>query len=214
MDSSNTGVDAKFFTSRKNIVGVVAAVLVIILHLSLGLGALWPVAAVAAWGAGVALTPPKKPKPLPPPPPEDTPVTLERTLRSMYHTMESAGVPQRVVDEALELDQTVRFVLNEWHALEADPDHQTTMWNIVQIYYPQVIETYMDAPDMNLPAAMTSVIDSLDTLTGAVGSIKQAILDHNVRALDSHARTLREQFGNLPGLSDGSTPLRGYDEQP
>lgn len=42
--------------------------------------------------------------------------------------------------------------------------------------------------------------DSLSTLTSAAARIKQGVLDHNLRSMGSQARTLRETFGNPPGL--------------
>ncbi|MHA2788899.1 hypothetical protein ACXZ66_07105 [Corynebacterium sp. S7] len=201
--TDDTGVNTNFFNSRKNAVGIIAAVLVIVVHLAVGLGALWPVVAIAAWGAGVALTPEKKQKELPKPV-EPAPQKLERTMNASLNKLSHANAPREVVDQARLLSQNVRFVLAEWDAVESVPEHQQNMWNIVEIYLPEVVNTYLDAPDLTLPSAVDSVVDSLQTLTGAVEQIKQAILDNNVRELDSQARMLRSKFGNLPGLNEDS----------
>ena len=67
---------ARYFASPKNQVGLVLAILVVVLHLVVGIGVYWPVAALAAYGAGAALTPARTPKELPPAPAEPTPVVL------------------------------------------------------------------------------------------------------------------------------------------
>ncbi|WP_018296315.1 hypothetical protein [Corynebacterium lubricantis] len=198
--ADNTGVNTNFFKSRKNLVGIIAAVLVIVIHLAVGLGALWPVVAVAAWGAGAVLTPEKKQKELPKPA-VPAPVTLERTLQATLNQLGHANPPREVLDQARVLSQNARFVLAEWDSMESAPDQQQSVWNIIEIYLPEVVTTYLDAPDLHLPSAVDHVLDSLYTLTTALESIKQAILDNNVRALDSQARMLRSKFGNLPGLN-------------
>ena len=57
---------SNFLVSRKNQVGLLLAILVVVLHIAFGFGPFWPVAAIAAWGAGAALTPPPKQQALPP----------------------------------------------------------------------------------------------------------------------------------------------------
>ncbi len=208
------GISTNFLTSRKNLVGLGAAAAVVLGHLTFGLGALWGIAALAAWGAGVSLTPEAKPKALPAPPPEPTPHKLQRDLRLSVEKLRAARPPSEVITQARMLDQSVRFVLTEWEDLETSPEHQQNMWNIVEIYLPQVIETYLDAPDLQLPAAVEGVLDSLVTLTKASDNIKQAILDNNVRELDSHARMLRSRFGNLPGLNDEPPAGNEYTKEP
>lgn len=54
MPTNNGG---SFFFSRKNLAGIAIATLIIALHLVIGLGAFWPVVAIAGYGAAVALTP-------------------------------------------------------------------------------------------------------------------------------------------------------------
>lgn len=205
MATSNPGAgSANFFTSRQNLVGMILAVVVIALHLTVGLGYLWPVAAVAAWGAGVALTPPPQNKAL-----EarnqtmlPAPVDLTQKLNASLDTLNNARPPKPVSDQAREMENNLRFVLANWDDLEAAPLHQQTIWDIVSIYLPQVVDTYLDAPQYRSPEAVDVMAGSLRTLTSAAGKVKQGILDQNLRAMDSQARTLREAFGDLPGLGN------------
>ncbi|WP_256019711.1 hypothetical protein [Corynebacterium sp. CCUG 65737] len=205
---ATTGVgEGNFFTSRKNKVGMSLAALVIILHVILimatgvGLGFLWPVVAVAAWGAGVALTPPSAPKAIAAPAPtEPINVQLNRDVRNTLRELVRAKPPERVLNQASELEDNMRFILDEWDELQSTPEHQQTVWNIVKIYLPEVVNTYVNAPQYHSAEAAAVMEDSLSTLTGALERIKLGVVDHSLRTMDSQARTLRETFGNLPGL--------------
>lgn len=193
-----------FFTSRKNLVGMILAVLVIVVHLVVGLGFLWPVAALAAWGAGVALTPSPEHKELAHKPQEmlPAPVELNNNLTDVLAPLQRARPPQKVSIQAREMEESLRFVLAHWDDLDSAPQHQQTIWNIVNIYLPEVVNTYVDAPQFRSPEAAEVMTGSLGTLTSAAEKVKQGILDQNLRAMDSQARTLREAFGDLPGLDD------------
>lgn len=201
---SGGGENGNFFTSRKNLVGMILAVLVIALHLAVGLGFLWPVAAVAAWGAGVALTPDPsnaeleaRKQPMLP-----APIDLGQKLDAALDTLNGAHPPKPVLAQAKEMENNLRFVLANWDDLEAAPQHQQTIWDIVSIYFPDVVKTYLDAPQYRSPEAVEVMTGSLSTLTSAAEKVKRGILDQNLRAMDSQARTLREAFGDLPGLDN------------
>ncbi|MDK8794612.1 hypothetical protein QP968_02655 [Corynebacterium sp. MSK041] len=193
-----------FFSSKKNMVGMGLATAVVGAHVVVGLGFLWPVVAAAAWGAGVLLTPAPRQKALPAntspllPPGKQLDQKLYKVLQPLYRV----EPPESVHLQAIELEETLRFVLHEWDDLEAAPQHQQTIWNIVNIYLPEVIATYLDAPQYRSPEAADVVTGSLTTLTNAAEKVKQGILDQNLRALDSQARALREAFGDLPGLDE------------
>ncbi|AQQ15182.1 hypothetical protein CGLAU_06075 [Corynebacterium glaucum] len=217
VSSSSSGTPGgfqSFLVSRRNQVGLLLAILVVTLHIALGLGFLWPVAAAAAYGAGVALTPPAKPKELPPPPITPTPIVLEDAMRETSGRLFKAGPPSAVVNQVKELEANIRFVLKEWDHLQPTPEHRQTMWNVVKVYYPEVISTYLDVPQFRDEAAVSVVVDSLTTLTNAVARIKKGILDDNLRAMDSQAQFLRGEFGALPGLDDDLSGSAGYDKQP
>lgn len=212
MTSSN------YLLSRKNQVGLLLAILVVTLHIAIGFGALWPVAAVAAYGAGALLTPPPKQKKLPPPPVTPTPQLLADALRETSSKLSGARPPERVVEQMRALESNVRFVLGEWDHLEPTPQHRQTMWDVVKVYYPEVTATYLDAPQFRDERAVDVMVDSLSTLTSAVGRIKNGILGDNLRLMDSQAQFLRSQLGALPGLDSGldsgAWDADRYDERP
>lgn len=204
---------SNFLVSRKNQVGLLLAILVVVLHIAFGFGPFWPVAAIAAWGAGAALTPPPKQQALPPAP-VSTPQLLEDSMRATTARLLGANPPRPVVDQAAELGRNVEFVLSEWDHLEPTPEHRQTMWNVVMVYFPEVVDTYLDAPQFRDPSAVRVVVDSLSTLTRAAGRVRQGILDDNLRAMDSQAQYLRSKLGDLPGLDSGYLSGNGYDSQP
>lgn len=214
VSSNSSGTPGSFLVSRRNQVGLLLAILVVTLHIAIGLGFLWPVAAVAAYGAGVALTPPEKPKELPPPPMTPTPIVLEDAMRETSGRLYKAGPPSAVMNQVKDLEANIRFVLKEWDHLQPTPEHRQTMWNVVKVYYPEVTSTYLNVPQFRDEAAVRVVVDSLTTLTNAVARIKKGILDDNLRAMDSQAQFLRGEFGALPGLDDDLPGPGGYDKHP
>lgn len=213
-NNSSGNAAARYFASAKNQVGLVLAILVIVLHLVVGIGMYWPVAALAAYGAGAALTPSRKAEQLPPAPAEPTPVVLDKALRQTSVKLNKARPPREVSAQAWAMEENVRFVLAEWDHLEPTPEHRQTIWNLVQVYYPEVVDTYLDAPQYRDASAVRVVVDSLSTLTRAAGRVRQGILDDNLRAMDSQAQFLREELGELPGLDDSYRGGDGYDPKP
>lgn len=190
-----------YLASHKNQVGLLLAILVVVVHIAVGLGPYWAIAAAAAYGAGAVLTPAPKQKELEAPV-VPTPVLLGDSLRKTTGRLFKARPPAAIVRGAQELEANVGFVLGEWDRLEATPDHRQTMWNIVQVYYPQITDTYLEGAAYRDPRAVAVMADSLGTLSSAAGRIKQGILDDNLRAMDSQAQYLRAQLGALPGLDD------------
>lgn len=216
MPSNSTGSTnsvSAYLLSRKNQVGLLLAILVVALHIAFGFGALWPVAAAAAYGAGAALTPAPKQKALPPAPLIPTPQLLSDAMRETSGRLFRANPPAEVLAQVRALEENVRFVLTEWDHLEPTPKHRQTMWNVVKIYYPEITSTYLDAPQYKDSRAAAVMVDSLTTLTSAVARIKNGILDDNLRAMDSQAQFLRTELGALPGLDDGFEEADRYDRR-
>ncbi|MGV0393943.1 hypothetical protein [Corynebacterium riegelii] len=206
MGSSN------YFLSRKNQVGLLLAILVVALHLVIGFGVFWSVAALAAYGAGAVLTPAPRQQALQPPM-TPTPQLLSGVLRETSSKLFRAKPPAVVVAKAKELESNVRFVLSEWDHLDSTPEHRQTMWNVVKVYYPEITTTFLDSPQHSDGRAAAVMADSLTTLASAVDRIKTGILDDNLRAMDSQAQFLRTELGALPGLNDGFEEAEGYDRR-
>ena len=204
----------KYLLSRKNQVGLLLAILVVVLHIVLGFGALWPVAAVAAYGAGAALTPPAKPRQEALPAPIiPTTQQLDDVMRHTSRTLASARAPKVVMDEVRVLEDNARFVFSQWDHLEPTPQHRQTMWNVLKVYYPETAATYLKAPQYREGEAAQVMAETIRTLSDAIDRIKKGILEDNLRALDSQAQYLRNELGALPGLDDGFEEAEGYDQR-
>lgn len=230
-----------FFFSSKNLVGMGLATAALVGGAATGVAALpLAVAGAAAWGAGVALTPQQRqnrnqshtvsyaapssnsssrffssepaPVAVPQQPITPTDIQLRESLSKTSKNLLRASPPREVTERMETLANELRFCLDEWSDLQHAPQHQQTIWNIIEIYLPEVIHTYLDAPQYRSPEAVAVMNDSLGTLTKAAGRIKDAILDDNLRAMDSQARTLRETFGDLPGLDTGYSGDAVMDE--
>ena len=187
-----------FLLSRPNLVGVIVAVLIVIIHVTVGLGALWPLVAVCGWGASVLLVPAPAQKQLPPAPAVPTQVQLEQTLEATLRKLEAAEVPDKVAAKADELRTAVKFVLFHWDDLEDEPNHQLTMSDVVQVYFPQVVNDYADVPNVLHPDAVASVVSALDSLIDAVSRIRTAIVQDSLDTLSSNAQLLRDRFATNP----------------
>lgn len=208
MRISDPEKDGTFLFSRKNIVGVIVAALIVVAHLIYGLGVLWPVVAVAGWGAAVLLVPDeeqsalaaRQPGVLPPDQLNDM---LNETVRRLY----AVRPPREIEEEMTKLRDSLRWLLNEWDALDDAPEQQMTVTTMVREFMPGLIDSYLGFPDRNHPQAVSGVVESLQILRAETEEAKQAIIQNNVRQLEDHTRTLRLHFGRMPGLQSS-------DDQP
>ena len=209
---TGTDADSSFFRSRQNLVGVVVAFLVIIVHIVVGLGVLWPLVAICGWGAGVMLTPKKQPpaiemKAIP------LQTGLKRTLTTTMRKLDKAEVPDRVMDTAKDLQRNTKYVLANWDDLEGQPEHQLTINDVVNVYFPQVVGDYIDVPNKLHPDAVESVVKSIHSLDQAVERIRDGIIRHSLDTLSSNAKSLESKFASptLTQQIESSSAAAGND---
>ncbi|HZK31868.1 MAG TPA: hypothetical protein VFC72_03040 [Corynebacterium sp.] len=201
MPTSDPDGKRTFLFSRKNIVGVIVAAVILVVHVIYGLGFLWPVVAVAGWGAAVLLTPEakqpaaevKNPSILPP-------EHLERGLDQSIERLYSINPPAEIDQEMTRLSDVLRWLFGRWGELDGAPEQQMTLTTMVQEFLPGMVERYLSIPDLHHPQAVADVVDSLQILREEAEETKQAVIADNVRQLEDHTRALRLQFGRLPGL--------------
>lgn len=209
---TGTDADYSFFRSRQNLVGVVVAFLVIIVHIVVGLGVLWPLVAICGWGAGVMLTPKKQPPAI-----EKKAIPLQtglkRTLTTTMRKLDKAEVPDRVMDTAKDLQRNTKYVLANWDDLEGQPEHQLTMNDVVNVYFPQVVGDYIDVPNKLHPDAVESVVKSIHSLDQAVERIRDGIIRHSLDTLSSNAKSLESKFASptLTQQIESSSAAAGND---
>jgi hypothetical protein len=197
--------DTSFFRSRKNLVGMIIAVLVVGLHLVVGLGVLWPVVALAGWGAGVALTPGRQQPELPPAPARPSAEELRDRIRHETHWLYGSGPAHEVVDSMAALKVSLDDVLAEWDRLADVPEQRVVVETIVNDYLPGTLGRYLAVSDRTHPTAVTETAESLTILREEVERIREAVVSDTLRDLEDQTRALRIQFGRLPGA--------GYDTE-
>ena len=198
-----------YFASPKNQVGMIAAAVTTGAFAVFGLvGALgvipWAVAAGVAYGAGALLTPSNSQKALPAAETTSTESMIDESIKENLAKLHRANVPPPVYNEAMKLQSVTRFGLSQWESLTPTPEHQQTVYNVSKVYLPEVVDTYLKAPQYRGREASMRCIDSLRTMYDAVDRVKHGILDNNLRALDSQASYLKEALQGPVSLDDAA----------
>lgn len=205
--SSGTSSGGGFLNSPANIVGLVLAIAVVLLHLTVGLGFLWPVVAIAAWGASVALLPRQSkvaqksvssaPKPEIPQRRPLNPSELRRNLHRTLGRLFDAQPGEALGNAANDLGATLESVLSEWKYLKDYPEQKVVIGGIIQEYLPQTVNSYLAVPERLRHKAENPARESIDLLHSAVQKIQDAIGQDNLIALEGQRDTLAIQFGKV-----------------
>lgn len=205
--SSGTSSDGGFLNSPANIVGLILAIAVVLLHLTVGLGFLWPVVAIAAWGASVALLPRQSkgaqksvssaPKPEIPQRRPLNPSELRRNLHRTLGRLFDAQPGEALGNAANDLGATLESVLSEWKYLKDYPEQKVVIGGIIQEYLPQTVNSYLAVPERLRHKAENPARESIDLLHSAVQKIQDAIGQDNLIALEGQRDTLAIQFGKV-----------------
>ena len=205
-----------FFFSRRNMVGMLLAVVVVMLHLVLGLGFLWPVAALAAWGAGALLTPPEKEnlravprvarevpgERLRPTEPEDLRRYLDRDVRRW----ERRRLPPAITDALTGAYSNLVDALGKWDRLDSSTRHRVIVQHIVTDDLPDVMDGYLAIPREDRTRAEADVVSLLGLLAAqAEEALEEARAAFNaeLHELDEKRLRMELQYGALPELKDG-----------
>ena len=205
--SSGTSSGGGFLNSPANIVGLILAIAVVLLHLTVGLGFLWPVVAIAAWGASVALLPRQSkgaqksvssaPKPEIPQRRPLNPSELRRNLHRTLGRLFDAQPGEALGNAANDLGATLESVLSEWKYLKYYPEQKVVIGGIIQEYLPQTVNSYLAVPERLRHKAENPARESIDLLHSAVQKIQDAIGQDNLIALEGQRDTLAIQFGKV-----------------
>lgn len=205
--SSGTSSGGGFLNSPASIVGLILAIAVVLLHLTVGLGFLWPVVAIAAWGASVALLPRQSkgaqksvssaPKPEVPQRRPLNPSELRRNLHRTLGRLFDAQPGEALGNAANDLGATLESVLSEWKYLKDYPEQKVVIGGIIQEYLPQTVNSYLAVPERLRHKAENPARESIDLLHSAVQKIQDAIGQDNLIALEGQRDTLAIQFGKV-----------------
>ena len=205
-----------FFFSRRNMVGMLLAVVVVMLHLVLGLGFLWPVAALAAWGAGALLTPPEKEnlravprvarevpgERLRPTEPDDLRRYLDRDVRRW----ERRRLPPAITDALTGAYSNLVDALGKWDRLDSSTRHRVIVQHIVTDDLPDVMDGYLAIPREDRTRAEADVVSLLGLLAAqAEEALEEARAAFNAELHELDEKRLRMElpYGALPELKDG-----------
>lgn len=205
--SSGTSSGGGFLNSPANIVGLILAIAVVLLHLTVGLGFLWPVVAIAAWGASVALLPRQSKEAqksvssaAKPEVPQRRPLNPSELRRSLHRTLGrlfDAQPGEALGNAANDLGATLESVLSEWKYLKDYPEQKVVIGGIIQEYLPQTVNSYLAVPERLRHKAENPARESIDLLHSAVQKIQDAIGQDNLIALEGQRDTLAIQFGKV-----------------
>lgn len=206
-NNSGGGGFMGFMNSPANIVGLILAIAVVIFHLTVGLGYLWPVVAIAVWGACVAVLPRQSnsakksvtgsaQRPLPQRR-ELNPVDLRRKLKRTMSDLLAQHPGRELAMSADQFGRTLLSVLDEWNYLNNYPEQQVVIDGIIQDYFPKTVESYIAVPQRLRGQAEKPTRESIDVLHSAALKIQSAIGQDNLVALQGQRDTLALQFGKL-----------------
>lgn len=184
-------------SSRKNIVGMVLAIVAIIVHLVIGLGPLWPVIAVAAWGIGVALTPSS------PAPALKSAPSLVDAIATETEKFRALGVSDSSLRQLNQLRWTIGQLEHHMDELSAQPILLQTVNEIAFSHVPTLVTAYEEVPDIARRGAQRELDSSLGLLNQEAGKILSAIVDQKFKGLEDQRALLEQKFSGVSLYLDG-----------
>ena len=210
----------KFWLPNRQMVGVTLALIMVAVHLTVGLGFLWPIVIGAAYGAGVLLTPANlestkqvaansDAQQIEAAPEETAPKSAVfgyDTDQLRQHAEEDLEqvkflVPRpEVVTEAEKLHKELVSVFDIWKELGRYPEQRGEVALIVTEFLPKLranIEAVRNPQD---PAAVKFTASSLALLTKEVREMNQAYDQEQMQKLQDNSAWLHMHFGEVPDL--------------
>lgn len=191
MDTSN------WFFSRRNVVGLILAIVAVVIHLAVGLGTLWPVIAIAAWGVGVALTP-SAPQPALAPP-----STLVDAIDASTLHFRALGIGQSSERELGQLKWTIGQLERHMDELAAQPILLQTVNEIAYSHVPTLEAAFEEVPDIARGQALDELDSSLQLLNEEAAKILNAIVQQKFRGLEGQRAELEQKFTGVKLYLDG-----------
>jgi len=193
--TSKTGGVDRWLASTKNLVGSGCAILALVAQLVFGLGPLWPVVVVAAYGVGALVAPHRR-------------VTLRLGLSlgaSKADLEDQLGVLGRRL-RGLDADAqaqvttivgTLGEILRSWDDLAVARDQRHTVEQMIGDYLPTSVQTYLDLPQTvgaGRAAAHTELMAQLALLDTESVRIRDALFAKRLDTLTGQGRFLRDKF--------------------
>jgi hypothetical protein len=205
----------RWLESGKNIVGCILAVIAIVLQVTVGLGALWPVIVVAAYAVGALLWPRDR---------LNLTLALGETASADDLRAQLAALRRTVSTQSSRLgDDVVKAVgglldildevVTKWDDLLVAPEQSHVVQQMIVDYLPTSLQSYLNIPATYALSARVAgkksahdeLLDQLTLLTTAADKIRGAVYAKDLDALGDQSRFLQQKFGtsslDLPGAS-------------
>jgi hypothetical protein len=195
----------RWLESGKNIVGCVLAVVAIILEVTVGLGAFWPVIVVAAYGVGALLWPRDRLNLTlelgESASADDLKVQMSALRKTM--TTQSGRLGADVVTPLGALLDILDEIVSKWDDLLAAPEQSHVVQQMIVDYVPTSLQTYLNIPATyaltarvaGKKSAHDELIDQLTLLTTEAEKIRAAVYTKDLDALGDQSRFLQDKFG-------------------
>jgi hypothetical protein len=195
----------RWLESGKNIVGCVLAVIAIILEVTVGLGAFWPVIVVAAYGVGALLWPRDRLNLTLALGESASADDLKAQMASLRRTMstQSGRLGPDIVKPLGALLDILDEIVSKWDDLIAAPEQSHVVQQMIVDYVPTSLQTYLNIPATyaltarvaGKKSAHDELLDQLTLLTTEADKIRSAVYSKDLDALGDQSRFLQDKFG-------------------
>ena len=195
----------RWLESGKNIVGCVLAVVAIILEVTVGLGAFWPVIVVAAYAVGALLWPRDRLNLTLALGESASADDLKAQMASLRKTMstQSGRLGDDVVKPLGALLDILDEIVSKWDDLLVAPEQSHVVQQMIVDYLPTSLQTYLNIPATyaltarvaGKKSAHDELVDQLTLLTTEAEKIRAAVYSKDLDALGDQSRFLQDKFG-------------------
>jgi hypothetical protein len=195
----------RWLESGKNIVGSVLAVIAIILEVTVGLGAFWPVIVIAAYGVGALLWPRDRLNLTLALGESASQDDLKAQLGALRKTMnaQSGRLGADVAKPLGDLLDVLDEIVSKWDDLLVAPDQSHVVQQMIVDYLPTSLQTYLNIPATyaltarvaGKKSAHDELLDQLTLLMTEATKIRAAVYSKDLDALGDQSRFLQDKFG-------------------
>jgi hypothetical protein len=195
----------RWLESGKNIVGCVLAVIAIILEVTVGLGAFWPIIVVAAYAVGALLWPRDRLNLTLALGESASADDLKAQMASLRKTMstQSGRLGDDIVKPLGALLDVLDEIVSKWDDLLVAPEQSHVVQQMIVDYLPTSLQTYLNIPATyaltarvaGKKSAHDELVDQLTLLTTEAEKIRAAVYSKDLDALGDQSRFLQEKFG-------------------
>jgi hypothetical protein len=207
----------RWLESGKNIVGSVLAVIAIILEVTVGLGAFWPVIVVAAYAVGALLWPRDRLNLTLALGETASQDDLKAQLGSLRKTVstQSGRLGPEIVKPVSDLLDVLDEIVSKWDDLLVAPEQSHVVQQMIVDYLPTSLQTYLNIPPTyaltarvaGKKSAHDELLDQLTLLMSEATKIRAAVYSKDLDALGDQSRFLQDKFGrsslDLPDTPPG-----------